>query len=204
MVPVDRGSKGMEPQSRRAILKLIATAPIAVTFALATSPLLRFLKPTTRPLNYFQPPDMPRAESMPFSVKDFPAPWTCLPFMCQLKYVEFNTEQEVTREIPAFVIRLSDTKIVAYSRICPRSGCILNFVPNPGQNCGCADATHSCCCAVDVPNPVLRCPCDWSTFDLANDARVIRGPATRAPRQLFVKRDGDAICIVGIEQGAIV
>jgi hypothetical protein len=194
--------------TRRAVLKVIAGAPLFVTFGLATSPLMRYLKPTMKPGNFLQASDQPMAaEPVPmFHQADLPNLWTCLPFMFSIKYMEFNPEQYEVREIPAFVIRTGVNKIVAYSRYCPVSSThrhILNFAINPADNCHCGHNSCICSCRLHTKNPVLVCPCDGSVFDLANDARVIAGPARRPPREMTVEHNGDFICITHLEPGGI-
>src|SRR5947207_1604365 len=122
----NESSKGMNGTSRRTALKLIASAPLAITFGLVVSPLMRFLKPTMEPLNFLQKADMPQTNSpVVFDAEaDFPVDWVCLPFTFVLTYVEFNPEKEVNRQIPCFIIRIPNNEIVAYSRICPKRGCI--------------------------------------------------------------------------------
>jgi hypothetical protein len=63
--------------SRRQILKMMAGAPLVVTFGLAASPLMRFLKPTMKPGNFFQAADLPgAARPVQFKWRDFPDVWT--------------------------------------------------------------------------------------------------------------------------------
>jgi Rieske Fe-S protein len=195
-------------QSRRQFLKLIAAAPLVVPFGLSASPLLRYLKPTTSPLGFFDPADQPGcAEILGFTMNDFPQPWTCIPFMFPLKISAFNPEQFEVREIPAFIIRTEGNEIVAYSRVCRMHSyrCFLTYMPEPRQECGCGRKKgRQCCCAIDVDNPVLMCPCNLSTFDLANNGRVIRGPAVRAPRAFELEKRKDMIVVVRPEPGEIV
>lgn len=202
---LETDAPGRRGTSRRTLLKVIAAAPLAVVFALLVSPLMRYFKPTMKPLNFFQPADIPEAaQSIQFEWSDFPTPWTCIPFTFRLRAVEFSPEQEVIHNIPAFIICIAKNKFVAYSRICPYRGCILNYVPDQNFNCGCDRGTASCCCKAAMPsNPVLFCPCDMSMFDLANGARVIRGPARRPPRQFRLNIDGGSIAVVELEHGGI-
>lgn len=46
-------------------------------------------------------------------------------------------------------------------------------------------------------------PCDGSTFDLANDANVVKGPAKRPPRRIELLKQGAVLCRNGIEFGGI-
>jgi Rieske Fe-S protein len=210
--------------SRRAVLKMIAGAPLVATFGLAASPLMRYLKPTMKPGNFFQAADFPEADPPPrFSTSDFSEVWTCLPFMLPLKYPVFNPQQYEIRQIPGFVIRTNKNEIVAFSRICPYRGCILNFrIDVTNYSCGCDFANHKdcnsgdrgcspgknkCSCLEELLSvakaPILYCPCDWSVFDITDGGRVLRGPAGRPPRRLTVEHDGDWISITHIEAGSI-
>jgi ubiquinol-cytochrome c reductase iron-sulfur subunit len=65
--------------------------------------------------------------------------------------------------------------IVAYSKICTHVGCPVALYE---QN------THH-----------LLCPCHQSTFDLANDCKVVFGPATRPLPQLPISVDKDGYLI---------
>lgn len=192
-------------QTRRQILKILAAAPLILPLGLTASPIMRYLKPTMKPLGFFDPPDLSGCdEEIHFNQSDFPVPWTCIPFMFPMKFLEFNPEKQVVREIPAFILRLSNNEIVAFSRICPYRGCILNYVPNPRAfNCGCGTKIKRCCCAVDALNPVMECPCDLSVFDLANEGRVIRGPAPRPARMFDLHRRKDKIAIVRLDYPVI-
>jgi Rieske Fe-S protein len=192
--------------SRRTFLKALAAAPMAIVFALLVSPLLRYFKPTMKPLNFFQPADIPEPlESVQFKLVDFPTLWTCIPFTFRIKAVEFNPEQQIIRQIPAFIIRIAENEFVAFSRICPKQGCILNYLEyDPNFNCGCGSLAERCCCAVAMPgNPVLFCPCDMSMYDVARGARVLRGSAPRPPRQFRLRIDGDNIVVVELEFGGL-
>jgi len=192
-------------RSRRAVLKMIAGAPLVITFGLLASPLMRFLKPTMKPGNFFQAADLPTADQPPlFNQRDFPEIWSCLPFMLPMKYLVFNPEQYEIREIPGFAIRTGNNQIVAFSRICPKQrDHILNYVyvrPTADGSCGCADKICKGDCIGYAKNPVLICPCDHSVFDVSNDGRVLRGPAPYPARQFTVDRNGDWISISRLEQ----
>jgi len=200
--------------SRRAVLKVIAGAPLIVTFGLATSPLMRFLKPTMKPGNFIQAADLPAADQpVQFHRGDFPDTWTCLPFMFPMKVLVFNPEQCEIRKIPGFVIRVENNQIIAFSRKCPKQGDhVLNYVSDPVNHCcgGCPGKTVHCQCAaalsmasLRIKTPVLVCPCDGSIFDLSNNGRVLAGPACRPPRQFTVNVDDDLISINRLEAGGI-
>src|ERR1700734_3423713 len=107
-------------KSRRIFLQTAAAIPLAATFGLLASPLLRYLRPTLKPLDVFGASDQPSAEEpVVFKDSDFPEEWTCLPFVFKQSYVEYNPEGKETRNIPGFIVKLPTGDIVAYSRICP-------------------------------------------------------------------------------------
>ena len=188
---------------RRTVLKTVAALPLAATFGLLASPFLRFLRPTLKPLDVLGQSDQPMAEPpIPtFTDKDFPEPWTCIPFMFNQKYIEYNPEAKEVRKIPGFIVKLPTNEIVAYSRICPHLGCIFNFVPDPAE---CAKGYNF------NPNtlpgggrPVFACPCHLSVYDIANSGKVVSGPAPRPPRKFEVKKVGDNYEVIALEAGSI-
>ncbi len=188
-------------KTRRQILKLLASAPLILPLGLTASPIMRYLKPTMSPLGFFDKPDFPGArEPIAFELSDFTMEYMCIPFTFQLSFTEFSPAQSEIREIPAFMIQLEKDHFVAYSRICPFRGCVLNWLGNPSKHgCGCADSADACACFSGQTTPVLACPCDLSIFDLVNDGRVIRGPAWRPPRKFDLRRDKERIAVVGLE-----
>src|SRR5580658_2263205 len=187
----------MEGTNRRTVLKTVAAIPLAATFGLLISPLLRYLRPTLKPLDVFGPSDQPIAEApVPtFKESDFPDTWTCLPFMFKQSYIEYNPEGRETRQIPGFIVKIPNGDIVAYSRICPHLGCIFNFVKDPEE---CKKGYNF------LPaGPVFACPCHLSVYDIAQGGKVVSGPAPRPPRSFEVKRDGDQIKVTSLEAGGI-
>ncbi len=185
-----------EGTSRRLLLKTAAAIPLAFTFGLLVSPALRYLRPTIKPLDLFGPSDQPKPlEDVYFSEKDFPDEWTCLPFMFQQTYKEYNPEGTEVRKIPGFAVKLPTGDVVAYSRICPHLGCIFNFVKDPQE---CAKGYN-----FTPAGPVFACPCHLSVYDIAQDGKVVSGPAPRPPRKFEVKKEGDRISIISLEAGGI-
>jgi Rieske Fe-S protein len=185
-----------EGTSRRVLLKTVAAVPLAFTFGLLASPLLRFLRPTIPPLNLLAPSDQPKAlEEVSFPESDFPAAWTCLPFMFQQTYKEYNPEGQEVRKIPGFAVKLPNGDVVAYSRICPHLGCIFNFVKDPEE---CAKGYN-----FKPDGPVFACPCHLSVYDIAQNGKVVSGPAPRPPRKFDVKRENGKISILSLEAGGI-
>lgn len=194
--------------SRRAVLKMIAGAPLVVTFGLVASPLMRFLKPTMKPGNFFQAADFPAAvQPVLLNERHLPDIWSCLPFMLPMKYPVFNAEQYEIREIPGFAIRTGKNQIVAFSRMCPKqSDHVLNYVyvsPTANGSCGCTMEHCKGDCIRHAKTPILVCPCDGSTFDVSNNGRVLCGPARYRLRQFIVNRNGDWISISRFEEVGI-
>lgn len=108
--------------SRRKFLKVMAAAPALLIAGMSVPPILRFLKPTMGPMGFFEPADIPSAEStLTFPTNYFREPWVWFPFMFPLKIAEFNPEQKEVREIPGLAVKLPNNEIVAYSRVCPYS-----------------------------------------------------------------------------------
>ena len=68
--------------------------------------------------------------------------------------------------------------ILAYSKICTHAGCAIELYRKPTFP------------AVE-PEPALVCPCHYSTFNPANGAQVIYGPAGRPLPQLPLMIDAD-------------
>lgn len=189
-------------QSRRKLLKLLAATPLYLTFGLAGTALMRFAKPSMSPLGVFDPADLPtNASKDSFHLSDFPNPWTCIPFVYHMKITLFSPEKEEIRKIPGYVIRTQTDEIVAYSRLCPKDGCILSYLPNGVQNCGCAKEDKNCCCARNTP--ALVCPSLHTVFDLTTE-QVIGGSSWRPPRKFELEMQKDTFAIVRLEINSIV
>ena len=75
----------------------------------------------------------------------------------------------------AYVIHLTNDKIVAYSAVCTHQGCTVNYVQSKKE---------------------LDCPCHGARFDATNDAKVIAGPAPRPLKKLKVAVSGNDIYLV--------
>jgi ubiquinol-cytochrome c reductase iron-sulfur subunit len=83
---------------------------------------------------------------------------------------------------PVVVVRIGpgDAGVVAYSKICTHAGCAIALYRKPTF-------------APTQPKPALVCPCHYSTFDPADNGKVLFGPAGRPlPRlPLQVDRKGN-------------
>jgi Rieske Fe-S protein len=189
-------------RSRRAILRILAGAPLMVTYGMLASPLMRFLKPTMQAGNFFQTADLPVVERAPvFHQNDLSEFGACLPFMFPMKNLVFNPEQSEIRKIPSFIMRTETNQIVAFSRVCPNQhNHILNYVrPLKNGSCGCLDKSCKGVCIARAKTAVLICPCDSSVFDVSDNGRVLRGPAPRAARQFTIERNGDLISVTHLD-----
>lgn len=205
---MDERCNNTEPLvSRRAILKTIAGAPLVVTFGLAASPLMRFLKPTMKPGNFIQAADLAEAdEPVQFQISDFPQLWSCLPFMLPMKYLVFNAQRYEIRKIPCLAIRIENNQVVAFSRICPKRCNHILMLDRPAANgsCGCRDLSCKGYCIGYSKAPVLFCPYDHSVFDVSNHGRPTCGSPWFEARRLIVNRRGDQISISRLEDYGIV
>lgn len=189
-----------EGTSRRLALKVLASIPLAFTFGLVASPMLRFLRPTIKPLDILQASDQPAPlKPVEFKDADFSEDWDCKEFMFQQAYKEYNPEGMEVRKVPGFAVKLPKEfggDVVAYSRICPHLGCIFNYVKDPAEvakGYNYASATR----------PMFACPCHLSVYDIANGGKVVSGPAPRPPRSFTIKKVGDTITIDKLEAGGI-
>jgi ubiquinol-cytochrome c reductase iron-sulfur subunit len=76
---------------------------------------------------------------------------------------------------PVVVVRIR-AGVVAYSKICTHAGCAISLYRKPTFP--------------DVqPGPALVCPCHYSTFDPAQDGKVLFGPAGRPLPRLPLETD---------------
>ncbi len=76
---------------------------------------------------------------------------------------------------PVVVVRI-DSGVVAYSKICTHAGCAIALYRKPTFP--------------DVqPRPALVCPCHYSTFDPAQNGKVLFGPAGRPLPRLPLEID---------------
>jgi ubiquinol-cytochrome c reductase iron-sulfur subunit len=81
---------------------------------------------------------------------------------------------------PVVVVRIAPgpAGVVAYSKICTHAGCAISLYRKPTFP--------------DLqPRPALVCPCHYSTFDPAQNGKVLFGPAGRALPRLPLEVDDD-------------
>jgi ubiquinol-cytochrome c reductase iron-sulfur subunit len=78
---------------------------------------------------------------------------------------------------PLVVVRIAEG-VVAYSKICTHAGCAITLYRKPTF-------------APTEPRPALVCPCHYSTFDPAQNGKVLFGPAGRPLPRLPLETDGE-------------
>jgi menaquinol-cytochrome c reductase iron-sulfur subunit len=84
----------------------------------------------------------------------------------------------ITEKTTAWITRVSDRDVVAYTPTCTHLGCAYHW---------------------DEKNKNFLCPCHTSAFGL--DGKVLSGPAPRALDRYLVKIDGTRIFVGGVKQG---
>ncbi|MEM0951639.1 MAG: ubiquinol-cytochrome c reductase iron-sulfur subunit [Cyanobacteria bacterium P01_H01_bin.74] len=214
--------------NRRDFLKLLVSIPVLGSLALFVSPLFRYLRPSSGPLNtttistegnitewqgstgLFLPPDMPSADKVvTFNLSDFPRPWSFKPFTFSQSSKEYTFKHFQASKIPGFLVRLPEDKdgkpdFIAVSRICPHMGCVFNYLVEPAE-----------AAAYNYPgasNPLFACPCHLSVYDplLSQDVsgvqiagKVVSGPAPRPPRHFEYNIEGDKLIVTALEAGGI-
>ncbi len=206
------GSEGEGPNidqcppnvTRRALLKMAAGAPLVLTFGMLASPLSRFFKPSMTPGNFFQASDFPEIEAgKGLSMADFPAD---LDFkLVDIKYTAtvFGPAKNQSRVVPAVAVRLNREKIVAFSRLCPMRGCLMQVSSH--SCCGCPGSKKSTCrCHMYSDSPVLVCPNHFTVYDLTRDGQIAEGFGVRPPRKFHVTVEGERIVFDGFEKDWIV
>ena len=186
----------MNEVTRRNLLKAILAVPVLGTLLGLLSPFMRFLKPTIKPLNYMQKPDLPKSlEQIEFDLSLFPKPFDYQAFNFTQENTEYTIIGSQTREIPGFAVRLPNGEFAVYSRICPHLGCVFNYVQDPdevrkGYN-------------FKPDGPVFACPCHLSVFDIQKEGKVLSGPAPRPPRKFYYKIENNKLVINDLESGGI-
>lgn len=190
--------ESMETNSttRRVILKTLAALPLALTFGLVGPPLLRYGRPTMKPLDVFGAPDTPHPEKeVVFSRSDFEEPWTCREFTFTQVYTQYNPDGQEIGRVPGYMLKLPNGDMVAYSRICPHLGCVFRFVEDPAV------------CEKDFnfrpDGPVFACPCHLSVYDIAQGGKVVSGPAPRPPRKFILSQEKTQVKVLELEPGSI-
>ncbi len=220
-------SKDDKTVYRRRFLKIAAGLPITAGLVAFGSPLLRFLKPNVDPFALITPTshDAPTGEPVVAATLDeLKNPWDFKYFVYTQKYPQYTPDGFKTAAVPGVVIRLpnkitmpwdwvkksfnetptvSETDIIAFSRICPHLGCIYNFVRDWKE----VTAGYG---GYVPPQPqqhaLMACPCHLSIYDPADPAmpgRVVSGPAPRPPRTFFYTIEGDRILAKFVEPGGI-
>lgn len=202
----------MRKFSRREFLQLLIGMPVLGGVLVALSPLLRYLRPTTKPFEYFPRPEKAVSGPLPVAkVSELSTPWSSREFLYSLKTVEYTPRGRQVSNIPGIVVRLPDdvadninngNKFVCFQRICTHLGCVFRFETDPGV----VEKGFN----YKPDNAVFACPCHLSVFALTEKdeqwgtvGKVVSGPAPRPPRRLEFKIEGDDIVVTGAEAGGI-
>ena len=118
--------------TRRNLLKGMLAVPVLGTMLAVLSPFMRFLKPTIKPLNYMQGPDLPKSlKPVTFDLSLFPNAFDVQSFNFTQINKEYTALGTQIRDIPGYAVKLPSGDFAVYSRICPHLGCVFNFVLNP-------------------------------------------------------------------------
>ena len=185
-----------DPITRRNLLKAIVAIPVLGTLIAAISPMMRFLKPSIKPLNLMQGPDLPTSlDPVEFNLSDFPNAFDYKAFYFTQVNKEFTALEKQINQVPGFVVKLPNGDFACYSRICPHLGCVFNYVKEPeevakGYN-------------FKPDGPVFACPCHLSVFDIQQKGKVVSGPAPRPPRKFDFKIENNKLIISDLESGGV-
>ncbi len=211
---------------RRRFLKWVTAVPALGALAALASPLLRMVKPNVEKFKLLAPTtqDTPRGETtIAARLSDVPKPWDFKYFVFTQRYAQYTPDGYKTANVPGVVVRLpyqitlplewakdigktppvTQSDVIAFSRICPHLGCIYNFVPNFKE----VSAGYG----GYVPPPprqhaLMACPCHLSIYDPADKqvpGRVLSGPAPRPPRTFLFRIEGENIVVTDVEPGGI-
>lgn len=216
----------VQPVDRRRFLKLAITAPILAAAAATLAPLLRFLKPNVERLKLYAPVlrDVAVGEAKTVAtLGEVAKPWDSKYFVFTQKYPQYTPEGFKAANVPGVVVRLpytiklpvewalaigktpkvTESDIIAFSRICPHLGCIYNYVPNwrevtAGYGGYVPPQTRQ--------HALMACPCHLSIYDPGDrqvPGRVLSGPAPRPPRTFLFEVRGEEIVVTDVEPGGI-
>lgn len=211
---------------RRRFLKLATEIPALLAASSLISPLLRSLKPNVGKFGIYRPTagDVPRGEAVVAArLSEIPKPWDFKYFVFTQKYPQYTAEGFRAANVPGVVVRLpsriklplgwsvragkqpevTESDIIAFSRICPHLGCIFNYVPQWRQ----VTAGYG----GYVPpaarrHALMACPCHLSIFDPADPrvpGHVLSGPAPRPPRTFLYRIRNEEITVTAVEPGGI-
>ncbi len=183
-------------ETKRKLLKGILAVPILGALVAVVSPLMRFLKPTIKPLNYLQGPDLPKsATPVEIDLSLFPKAFDAQSFTFTQVNKEYTAIGSQTKDIPGYAVKLPTGEFAVYSRICPHLGCVFNYVPSPddvakGYN-------------YRTEGQVFACPCHLSVFDIQQEGKVVSGPAPRPPRKFVYTVENNKLRITDLESGGV-
>lgn len=212
--------------NRRGFLKLATAIPALGALAALASPLLRMLKPNVGKFKLLAPTteDVARGETVIAArLSELAKPWDFKYFVFTQRYPQYTPEGFKTANVPGVIVRLpykislplawakdigktpavTESNLIAFSRICPHLGCIYNFVSNYKEvTAGYGGYVPS----TARRHALMACPCHLSIYDPADKqvpGRVLSGPAPRPPRTFLFEIHGEEIVVTDVEPGGI-
>lgn len=184
--------------SRRDLVGIVTGVAVAISLGAfaSLSMVLRFLRPPVKPFHLTAAPDKAEVpEQVVAKVSELVEDYQSKDFIFKQVNIEYTPTGVQEVEIPGFAVKLpqdvgqADTQYVdVWSRICPHLGCIFNIEHDPEtvqRNYG----------GFRPGGPVFACPCHLSIYDLAQDGKVISGPAPRPPYKFEFKIAGDDVVV---------
>lgn len=195
--------------NRRDFLKLIVSIPVLGALALFVSPLFRYLRPTSGPLNstwvetrgadkkmlpptewqgnggLFSKPDMPQRErEVSFKLGQFTGPWSYETFTFSQRSKEYTFRHFQATKIPGFVVRLPEDQESGQ----PDFIIVNRICPHMGCvfNFLPNPAEAAAYNYPQAKNPLFACPCHLSVYDPLQEQAIeggamIRGKVVSGP-----------------------
>jgi len=117
----------------------------------------------------------------------------------------YNQEMATEEVVPGLVIRLPDdlaakrggdpkAKFYVVDLHCTHERCVTGYLTDKGEVRAVA--------SIEAKAPVAYCPCHRSVFDLAEEGKVVKGPAKEPLWKFAFDVKGDDIVITGLDPKA--
>lgn len=141
-------------------------------------------------------------------VSELKQPWSSVAFtyVTKVKTTDVYKKETVTDEaVPGLVIRLPDDlaekrgggikgKFSVVDLHCTHQRCVATYLKDKSEIRAVVD--------IDAKNPVAFCPCHRSVYDLAEEGKVMKGPAKGPLWKFEFDVKGDNILVTGIDPKA--